>query len=127
MEMHGYDAYRLRFTLPQSPIPVALIILSFLALALAAPLEPPLDLDAFRNLTATNRCADSPDWQAYAFLVEDCFTAIQRVYIEEVLNKRPDEVYEFVAPSSSPRTMNPWVRTPSQYIVSQYHPPFSAP
>ncbi|KAL9064751.1 MAG: hypothetical protein Q9161_008680 [Pseudevernia consocians] len=94
---------------------LCIILFPLFALALAAPLDPPpVDLSFVKNLTATNRCSDSPDWQAHAFLVEDCFTAIQRVYIEEVLHK-PTELYEFLAQGTSPTTQNPWVRTPAQY------------
>ena len=93
--------------------------LLFFALALAAPLDLPLDLDTFQNLTARNRCSTSPEWQAYAFLVEDCFTAIQRVYIEEVLKKPSYEIYEFIAEGTYPRTTHPSVRTPAQYTVSE--------
>lgn len=89
------------------------------ALAIAAPLDLPLDLNTFENLTATNRCSKSREWRAYGFLIEDCFTAIQGLYINEVL-KKPNELYEFVAGGSSPTTRNPWVRTPSQYTVSEY-------
>lgn len=95
------------------------ILLLFFTLALAAPLDQIFTLNAFTNLTATNRCSSSQDWQAYAFLVEDCFTAIQRVYIEEVI-RRPVETYEFVAEGSYPKTKYPWVRTPAQYTVSEY-------
>lgn len=91
--------------------------LLFFCLALAAPLDQIFTLNTFTNLTATSRCSSSQDWQAYAFLVEDCFTAIQRVYIEEVI-RRPDETYEFVAEGSYPKTKNPWVRTPAQYTVN---------
>ena len=99
-----------------------LLVVLFFAVALAAPLDLPLDLgfnlDTFRNVTATNRCSDSPDWQAYAFLVEDCFTAIQRVYIDEVL-KKPDEVFEFISKGAQRKTKHPWVRTPLQFTVSE--------
>lgn len=95
------------------------ILFPFFALALAAPFDPPVDFPTFKNLTATNRCSNSPDWQAYAFLVEDCFTAIQRVYIEEVL-KNPNQLYEFTAQGTHPKTQNPWLRTPAQYTVSEY-------
>ncbi|CAF9933413.1 hypothetical protein IMSHALPRED_009348 [Imshaugia aleurites] len=94
-----------------------LCILLFLALAYAAPLDLPLDLDSFENLTATDRCSSSQDWQAYAFLVEDCFVAVQRIYFEGILHKNPDEVYEFLAPGTHPRTRNSFVRTPAQYTV----------
>lgn len=94
------------------------VLLLFFALtALAAPFDPLLDLDTIKNLSATNRCSSSQDWQAYAFLVEDCFTAIQRVYLEQVLQK-PDEIYEFIAPGSYPQTRKPWVRTPMQYTTN---------
>lgn len=105
-----------------------LLLLPFLALlALAAPpLEPspPLDLTTTTanpapNLTATTRCAKSRDWQAYAFLVEDCFTAIQQVYIDEVVKKPAQQVYEFIAEGDYRKTSNPSVRTPAQYTVSQ--------
>ncbi|CAD6591248.1 MAG: hypothetical protein ASARMPREDX12_005046 [Alectoria sarmentosa] len=92
-----------------------MLLTPFLLLTLA--LAAPLDLAASPNLTATNRCSSSPDWQAYAFLIEDCFTAIQSVYIQHVL-QRPDEMYEFVAEGSYPETRNPWVRTPSEYTVN---------
>lgn len=95
------------------------VLFQFVALALAAPLNLPLDLDAFKNVTATNRCSTSREWRAYGFLIEDCFTAIQSLYINEVLKKR-NEIYEFVAGGTSPTTPNPWVRTPSQYTVSEY-------
>ena len=90
-------------------------------LAFAAPLDLPLDIDTFKNLTATDRCSNSQEWQAYAFLVEDCFTAIQRLYIEEIL-RNPDEIYEFLAAGTTRRTKNPWIRTPAQYTVSELPP-----
>lgn len=94
------------------------ILLLFFALALAAPLDPALSLATFTNLTATDRCSSSQEWTAYGFLIEDCFTAIQRVYIEELLRK-PDEIYEFVAEGTQPKRKYPWVRTPAQYNVSE--------
>ena len=88
----------------------------FFALALAAPLEVAMP----KNLTESSRCTRSEDWQAYAFLVEDCYTAIQRVYIEEVL-KKPDAIYEFVTSGTYPQTLHPRMRTPTEYTVSEYH------
>lgn len=108
----------LEHTPSHSSVKMLLILLSFFALALAAPLDPPLDLDTFTNLTETNRCSSSRDWRAYGFLIEDCFTAIQRIYIDEVVRKSPHEVYEFIAEGTYPKTRNPSVRTPSQYIVN---------
>lgn len=98
------------------------ILFLFSALAVAAPLDLPLDLVTFRNLTSTDRCSNSPDWQAYAFLVEDCYTAIQRVYIEEVLRKS-EEKFEFIARGAQPRTKKPWIRTPVHFTVGEL-PPF---
>ena len=94
------------------------VLFLFFVLVVAAPLDPPLDLGIFRNLTATNRCSDSPDWQAYAFLVEDCYAAVQRLYIGEVLRK-PDESFEFISRYGHHRTKRPWIRTPVQIPVSE--------
>lgn len=116
MKLHAY-VYELGPTLSDSVITMLVLVL-FSALALAAPFDLPLDLDNFQNLTAKNRCSSSPDWQAYAFLVEDCFTAIQRLYIEDFL-KHPDTTYEFLAPGSRHRTEKPSIRTPAQYTVSE--------
>lgn len=99
----------------------------FLALAFAAPLDLSLDLDTVQNLTSVDRCSDSPAWQAYAFLVEDCYSAIQRVYIEEVLKKPNLELYEFVADGSYPKSHHPWMRTPVQFTVSEYPPTTCSP
>lgn len=98
-----------------------LILFLFPALALAAPLDLPLDLVTFRNLTSTDRCSNSADWQAYAFLVEDCYTAIQRVYIQEVLRK-PEERFEFIARGIQHRTKKPWIRTPVHFTVGELRP-----
>ena len=95
-----------------------LVLFLFSTLAVAAPLDLPLNLDTFRNLTATNRCSDSADWQAYAFLVEDCYAAVQRLYIEDVLRK-PDISFEFISRYGHHRTKRPWIRTPAQISVSE--------
>ena len=100
-----------------------LILFLFSALALAAPLDLPLDLNTFINLTTRERCSRSEEWQAYAFLVEDCFTAIQAVYLDKVLNK-PLELYEFVGRGTYPKTKKPYVRTPTQFVVSEYNFPW---
>ena len=100
-----------------------LVLFLFSALAVAAPLDLPLDLGTFRNLTATNRCSNSPDWQAYAFLVEDCYAAVQRLYIEEVL-RRPDVSFEFISRYGHHKVTRPWLRLPVQISVSE-SPPFA--
>lgn len=117
MKMHGYG-YKLRFTLSHSLIIMLFSIFVFSAFVIAAPLDLPLDIANFRNLTATDRCSDSPGWQAPDFLAEDCFVAIQRVYIEKVLQK-PNELYEFYARGSYPTTKKPSVRTPVKYTVGR--------
>ena len=97
------------------------ILLLIFAMAMASPLDLPLDLTNLKNLTTMNRCSSSPDWQAYAFLVEDCYTAIQRIYIERML-RDPDELYEFVAQGAPRTTKKPGIRTPLQYTVSELAP-----
>ena len=108
--MHGSKVFDFSLKLPHFSTTMLLIHFMFFALARAAP----------KNLTEPNRCTRSEDWQAYAFLVEDCYTAIQRLYIEEVL-KKPDAIYEFVTTGTSPQTLHPRMRTPTEYTVSEYH------
>ena len=111
----------LLLSLSRSSIMMLFIFLLFSTLAVAAPLDLPLDLGTFRNLTSTNRCSDSEDWQAYAFLVEDCYAAVQRLYIEEVLQK-PDVSFEFISRYAHHSTKSPWLRTPVQISVSESSP-----
>ena len=115
--MHGSEVSNFCVIIPHFLITMLLIHFMVLALALAAPLEVVMP----KNLTAPSRCTRSEDWQAYAFLVEDCYTAIQRLYIEEVL-KKPDAIYEFITTGTYPQTLHPWMRTPIEYTVSEYHP-----
>ena len=100
---------------------ILFVLFLFSTLAVAAPLDLPLDVSTLRNLTATNRCSDSADWQAYAFLVEDCYAAVQRLYIEEVLRK-PDLSFEFISRYGHHSTKRPWIRTPVQISVSESSP-----
>ncbi|KAM0797552.1 hypothetical protein BDR22DRAFT_435450 [Usnea florida] len=111
--IHGSDMFNFSFILPHFSTTMLLIHFMVFALALAAPLEKTMP----KNLTASSRCTRSQDWQAYAFLVEDCYTAIQRLYIEEVL-KKPDAIYEFITVGTYPRTLHPWMRTPIEYTVN---------
>ena len=114
--MHGFDVFNFRLTFAHFSSTMLLIHFMFFALTSAAPLELTMPM----NLTELSRCTRSKDWQAYAFLVEDCFTAIQRLYIEEVLRK-PDAIYEFVTTGTYRKTLHPWMRTPAEYTVSEYH------
>ena len=115
------SVYKLVLSLPRSAIMILFVLLLFSTLAVAAPLDLPLDLGTFRNLTATSRCSDSADWQAYAFLVEDCYAAVQRLYIEDVLRK-PDVSYEFISRYGHHGTKRPWIRTPVQISVRESSP-----
>ena len=73
--------------------------------------EPPLTL----NLTAGPRCDPKPQSE---FLVEDCFAAVQALYIDRVITD-PDKVYEFRSRTTPPKTKNPWMKTPIVYTVSK--------
>ena len=115
---------KLLLSLSRSSIMLLFVLFLFSALAIAVPLDLSLDLGTFRNLTATNRCSDSADWQAHAFLVEDCYAAVQRLYIEEVLRKPDvsDVSFEFISRYGHHRTKRPWIRTPVQISVSESSP-----
>lgn len=115
VKMHGSN-FSLKVPHFSTTILLIHLHLMFFALARAAPLEVTMP----KNLTESSRCTRSQDWQAYAFLVEDCYTAIQRLYIEEVL-KNPDAIYEFITTGTYPQTRHPWKRTPIEYTVSEYH------
>lgn len=72
-----------------------------------------------QNLTFSTRCVHSPSWQAPAFLVEDCFAAVQQVYIKHVL-RHPDEMFEFFRAGSYGNTKHPRVQTPVVIDVGTY-------
>ncbi|MCJ1459830.1 hypothetical protein MMC28_010209, partial [Mycoblastus sanguinarius] len=96
------------FTLFLSP-------LLFLNLASCIPFTTlPSDIS---NLTSVSRCTSASSWQARGFLIEDCFAAIQHLFIEEVLTN-PDVTHEFVAGGTLPETKNPYMITPREYTVS---------
>ena len=73
--------------------------------------EPPLT----PNLTAGLRCEQRIQTR---FLVEDCFAAVQALYIEHCITE-PDKVYEFRPRSTPPKTKNPWMQVPIVYTVSK--------
>ncbi|KAL6720329.1 hypothetical protein ACLMJK_002250 [Lecanora helva] len=68
-------------------------------------------------LPHTDHCDTSGHWEAYAFLVEDCFAAIQQLYIHDTL-RHADETFEFLARGARPRTQYPKVRLPGIYQIS---------
>ena len=45
-----------------------------------------------QNLSKAEHCVTSESWQAYAFLVEDCYAAIQQMYIRDVSDICPCKV-----------------------------------
>lgn len=114
---HGIEAFLIALHLDAHPM-LSPLMLAFSILASASTLNLPLPslLNTTANLTQTDRCSHSPDWQAYAFLVEDCYAAISRLYVEDVL-QHPDELFEFHTAGSRRRTSHPEVRTPSQLTV----------
>lgn len=87
------------------------------------PLQPSLPLNASSNGNGNNgNCASVakyPNWSSNDWVIEDCFAAVQQVYLKEV-RTHPDEAYEFVAPGVSPTRSPPdSQRTPRKYIVSE--------
>lgn len=82
------------------------------------PLQPSLPLNASSN----GNCASTakyPNWNSNDWVIEDCFSAVQQVYLKEVLT-HPDEAYEFVALGVPPtRVPLDSQRTPRKYIVSK--------
>lgn len=73
--------------------------------------ESPLTPD----LTAGRRCEF---FEQGDFLVEDCFAAVQALYIDHVITD-PDKVYEFRSWGTPPKTENPWMQLPIVYTVSK--------
>ncbi len=115
-----------------------LTFLSILSLAHGAPfneiLRLPTDthsVNASFDRTASfnasslgpyDRCDSSTmqSWQAYAFLIEDCFVAINQFYIKHVV-RNPDEIFEFSASSWRAHTRYPRVQTPDMYTYGKSH------
>ena len=73
--------------------------------------EPPLT----PNLTVGLRCEQRIRSQ---FLVEDCFAAVQALYIDHVITE-PDKVYEFRPRNTPAKTKSPWMQVPIVYTVSK--------
>ena len=123
----------------------ALVSYLLIRTAISAPGTPPinsqpsLDLDDISqnfNLSVTNlepvanlsgssngKCASSlkfPTWTAKDWNIEDCYSAVQKVYLEEVLT-HPDKQFEFVARGAS--AIMPKLtaqRTPRKYVIREY-------
>ena len=67
------------------------------------------------NLIAGARCGREP--QGY-WLKEDCFAAVQALYIDRVITQ-PNKVYEFRSRTTAPKTRNEWMKIPLVYTVSK--------
>ncbi|CAD6593272.1 MAG: hypothetical protein ASARMPRED_007228 [Alectoria sarmentosa] len=80
------------------------------------PFQPSLPLNASGN----GNCASTtryPDWYSNGWVIEDCYTAVQQLYLKEMLT-HPDEEYEFVTLGWSPtRPQLESQRTPRKYVV----------
>lgn len=70
------------------------------------------------------RCDGSKtqNWQAYAFLVEDCFVAVNQFYLRHVV-RNPDEIFEFSSRMGQgytryPRVVLPQVFTHGKWLKS---------
>lgn len=92
-----------------------------LLLALALTTASPLNMTLASNLTANLRCTTSESYQEWTsdyFLIEDCFATVHQVYIDYVITG-PDVLYEFHALGRTPKTKNPWIRTPAKWTVGK--------
>lgn len=87
----------------------------------ASPFAP-----ATTNLTASNGASNSncaapqnwPSWYSPNWLVEDCYAALQRLYMQETMAHKTQR-FEFLAPGASQTlTKLPTQKTPRKYIVS---------
>lgn len=119
-------------------IRLLLPILSIFTVAWSAPLNDRLGLpvdtpsvnvafDRTASLNASSlghhdRCDSSrtQSWQANAFLVEDCFVAVNQFYIKHVV-RNPGEIFEFSASRWRAHTRFPRVQTPDVYTHGKYY------
>lgn len=82
------------------------------------PLQPNTPLNASSNGNCASR-ARYPSWSSPDWVVEDCYTARQQLYVREVL-AQPNIAYEFLAQGLSPRQHPLGQRTPRKYIVGEW-------
>ncbi|KAK0510754.1 hypothetical protein JMJ35_007186 [Cladonia borealis] len=108
-----------------------LLFLLLLPPSQTLPSPPPtaltIPLDISTNLTTTSspasngRCASRasfPSWYAPNWLVEDCYAALQQLYIQETM-LHPNQEYEFLQPGASRKDLDiPWQKTPRKYVVN---------
>ena len=87
-----------------------------------SPLTPHLPLSP-TNLTAASNgnCANPtryPKWYAANWLVEDCYAALQQLYMKETVIYK-NQRFEFFAQGASPdQPILPVQKTPRKYVVS---------
>lgn len=82
---------------------------------------PPLLPNKPLNASSNGNCASKaryPSWSSPDWVVEDCYTARQQLYVREVL-AQPKIAYEFLAQGLSPRQHPQGQRTPRKYIVGK--------
>jgi len=110
--------------MPHTSKLIVISILIHLTISAPANLLTPLSLSQPpTNLTASNgNCASSykyPSWSAPNWNIEDCYSTVHQLYIDEVLT-HPDTQYEFVARgASATRPKLTGQRTPRKYVVSK--------
>lgn len=105
-----------------------IVVLTIFNIAVCTPTPPPLNTLSLpqpsTNLTASNgNCASStkfPSWSAPNWNIEDCYSTVNQLYLDEVLS-HPDTQYEFIARGASatqPKLTGQ--RTPRKYVVRKY-------
>ncbi|KAL9130253.1 MAG: hypothetical protein Q9217_001503 [Psora testacea] len=70
-----------------------------------------------KSTISNSNCVDSPRWNAPGWSVEDCYSAVQQLFLQDVHNK-PGNTYEFLpSRTSPPQTPFPIVYTPRKYTI----------
>lgn len=81
------------------------------------PLQPTTTLNG--SSESNGNCASQakyPSWSSSDWVIEDCYAAVQQLYLQEVV-ARPNVEYEFSASWLSPKQFAlDSVRTPRKYI-----------
>ena len=96
---------------------LSLALLLALALTTASPITMTFSENLASNLTANLRCTTPESYQEWTsdyFLIEDW----HQVYIDYIITG-PDVLYEFHALGQTPKTKNPWIRTPAKWTVGK--------
>ena len=100
-----------------APPPPTTEIISTLTTSTALPLPSPNLTSAASNGRCASR-AKFPSWYASNWIVEDCYAALQQLYLKETM-LHPNQEYEFLQPGASRKDLNiPFQITPRKYVVS---------